>query len=86
MADADLTLVVLDASEPLTPDDEALLSRAARRIVVANKIDLASNVPEDALGVSALTGEGIEALRDAIIAAIAPEIEQRSRLHHQRPT
>ena len=78
IADADLVLVVLDASEPLTPDDEALLSRAAHRIVVANKIDLAPNAPEHALGVSALTGEGIETLRDAIIAAVAPKIEQEA--------
>ena len=47
-------------------------------IVVANKIDLAPNVPKDALGVSALTGEGIETLRDAILAAVAPKIEQEA--------
>jgi tRNA modification GTPase len=78
MADADLTLVVLDASEPMTPEDESLLSFAARRIVVANKIDVGSYIVEGARGVSALTGEGIEALRAAIVDAIAPEVEHEA--------
>jgi tRNA modification GTPase len=78
MADADLTLVVLDASQPQSPDDEALLSRPANRLVVANKVDLAGMIPEDAVGVSALTGEGIETLRRRILQAITPEIEQEA--------
>ncbi|MBS1825876.1 MAG: tRNA uridine-5-carboxymethylaminomethyl(34) synthesis GTPase MnmE [Acidobacteria bacterium] len=72
MADADLTLVVLDASSPLTEDDEKLLEKArslGRHLVVHNKIDLAPNgTPE--LPVSALTGAGIEALRQAIRDAV----------------
>jgi len=72
MADADLALVVLDATRPITAEDEALMARAARRIVVANKADLADG-PAGMLAVSALTGAGIPELRDAILAAIAPE-------------
>src|SRR5205807_5906296 len=46
MADADLTLVVIDASQPRTAEDEALIARAGgRSIVVANKCDLAGQVP-----------------------------------------
>lgn len=78
MADADLTLVVLDASQPQSADDEALLSRPANRLIVANKVDLAGTIPEDAVGVSALTGEGIEMLRRRILQAITPEIEQEA--------
>jgi tRNA modification GTPase len=78
MADADLTLVVIDASEPITAEDETLLSGAARRLVVANKIDVGRFFPEGALGVSALTGEGIEDLRAAIFDSIAPEVEQEA--------
>ena len=77
MADADLTLVVIDASAPLGSDDEALISRAqGKMLVVANKCDLAP--PPRGLGVSALTGEGIPELRRAIVDAIAPrgQIEQ----------
>jgi len=72
MADADLTLVVMDAFG----DDGALLDRARKQgkyLAVANKCDLAERTPvSEALHVSALTGQGIEELREAIIAAIAP--------------
>lgn len=68
MADADLALVVLDASAPRSPEDEALILRAHRHLVVENKADLPGARP----GVSALTGQGIPELRYAILAAIAP--------------
>jgi tRNA modification GTPase len=71
MADADLTLVVLDASQGMTADDEALAARAPRRLVVANKCDLAA-APDGTLAVSALTGQGMPELRDAILGAVAP--------------
>ena len=77
MADADLTLVVIDASAPLEAADEDLIGRAQGKVlVVANKCDLAP-APRG-LGVSALTGEGIPELRRAIVDAIAPrgQIEQ----------
>lgn len=78
MADADLTLVVLDASEPFHPDDERLLARATRRVVIANKVDVGDNVPDTAVRVSALTGEGIDALRESIAAAMAPRLEHEA--------
>jgi tRNA modification GTPase len=77
MADADLTVVVIDASAPLEPEDEALISKAqGKMLVVANKCDLARSAV--GLNVSALTGEGIGELRRAIVDAIAPRgrIEQ----------
>jgi tRNA modification GTPase len=61
MADADLTIVVLD-SEPFD----------APGLRVTNKCDLHPPFP-DSLAVSALTGEGIPELRRAIIQALAPE-------------
>jgi tRNA modification GTPase len=71
MADADVTLVVVDLSSSIHPDDLALIERArgqGRWILVGNKADLprASNLPEDFIAVSALTGIGIEPLREAI--------------------
>ncbi|MBS1853298.1 MAG: tRNA uridine-5-carboxymethylaminomethyl(34) synthesis GTPase MnmE [Acidobacteria bacterium] len=44
LADADLVLVVLDASQPATREDEELLAQAAARsaILVKNKVDLLS--------------------------------------------
>lgn len=77
MADADLTLVVVDASEALTTGDEMLLKRAreqGRYQIAANKSDLPRKADvSGAIAVSALTGEGVGELRAAIIAAIAPE-------------
>ncbi|MBL8292158.1 MAG: tRNA uridine-5-carboxymethylaminomethyl(34) synthesis GTPase MnmE [Bryobacterales bacterium] len=78
MADADLTLVVLDGSEPLTAGDEEILAKArgqGRHLVVANKSDLAlaADPPPEALRVSAQTGDGLAPLRAAILASLAPE-------------
>lgn len=75
MADADLTLVVLDASVPLTGGDREILDRAAgqgRHLVVANKSDLPASgeAPADAVPVSAATGAGLDALRQAVLHAI----------------
>lgn len=78
IADADLTLVVIDLSEPLAADDLALLERAAahgRFLVAGNKSDLPKKASFEAthLPVSSLTGEGIPDLRKAILNALAPE-------------
>jgi tRNA modification GTPase len=76
MADADLTLVVLDLSRPLTAEDEALIARAGTRaLIVGNKTDvaIAASGRSAQIPVSALTGEGIAELRTAILAAVAPE-------------
>jgi tRNA modification GTPase len=68
MADADLTLVVIDAAEP---EDTSLMRAGA--LLVANKCDLPHPAPPpNAIAVSALTGEGIPALRDAILGAVGP--------------
>ncbi len=76
IADADLTLVVVDLAQPFTAEDERLMARAGgRALVVGNKSDLpraAGGLP-GLLGVSALTGEGIGALREAILEAVAPK-------------
>lgn len=63
--ESDLALAVIDAT---APDDETIKMVGNRpHIVVTNKIDLAASRIEG-VKVSALTGEGIEALRDAIHA------------------
>jgi tRNA modification GTPase len=82
MADADLTLVVLDLSSGVTPEDEETLTRARRQgkhLVVGNKCDLSSDSIESVLPVSALTGEGIAALREKILSAVAPQGEWQGR-------
>jgi tRNA modification GTPase len=94
MADADLTLVVADASQPLSADDEALIRRAREQgkfLIAANKCDLgALEWARDALEVSALTGVGVAALRQALVERIAPQgrLEQEggfiTSLRHER--
>jgi tRNA modification GTPase len=77
---ADLALIVTDAREPDHPADGAISARlpsALPRIVVRNKIDLAgisarASVSDRAgdVWLSAKTGEGVDLLCDAILAAV----------------
>jgi tRNA modification GTPase len=82
LADADLVLVVLDASQPATAEDDELLHHAEGHptIVVGNKCDLESsgqrsviNGQSSAVRASALTGEGIAELRAEILRHIGGE-------------
>jgi tRNA modification GTPase len=77
LADAALVLVVLDATQPLNEEEHRLLEAVEGRsaLVAVNKCDLVkadSIAPEvggvAALATSALTGEGIPALRERILA------------------
>ncbi|HVX67739.1 MAG TPA: tRNA uridine-5-carboxymethylaminomethyl(34) synthesis GTPase MnmE [Bryobacteraceae bacterium] len=78
MADADLTLVVIDLAAPLEPEDRELIARAqsqGRALVVGNKSDLGRRaaIADECTPVSALTGAGLADLRRRIGEAIAPE-------------
>jgi tRNA modification GTPase len=82
LADADLVLVVLDASQPATAEDNELLRHAAGRptIVVGNKCDLGISGQlsvvsgqRSAVHASALTGEGIAELRGEILRHVGGE-------------
>ena len=87
LSDADLVLVVLDASQPVSQEDRELLSLVAGReaIVVGNKCDLKSSPfsvpgsPVRKVETSALTGAGIPELRAAILHRVSgdsgPQIE-----------
>jgi tRNA modification GTPase len=77
LADAALVLIVLDATQPLNDEERSLLAAVEDRpaLVAINKCDLAEtgpSMPELAhlvtIPTSALTGEGIPALRDRILA------------------
>jgi tRNA modification GTPase len=75
---ADLALVILDRSRPLTADDDALLaaSSASARVVAANKSDLPAAWKLDAidagvLAISANDGSGFDELRAAIASALS---------------
>jgi tRNA modification GTPase len=102
LADAALVLVVLDATQPLNDEERRLLAAVRERpaLVVINKTDLSaadqsefrSMSPEsNELGVqptSALTGEGITALRERILSlatgGAAAEPGMLTNLRHQQ--
>jgi tRNA modification GTPase len=80
LADADLVLVVLDASQAKTDEDAKLLSLVENRpvIVVGNKCDLGASGPwlvasAEKVRTSAVTGEGIAELRASILRHVGGE-------------
>lgn len=74
VSQAELIVHVMDGSEPITPADEHFLAETAarKRVIVRNKSDLPSQLSLPAIpcvqvvAVCSLTGQGIEALKDAI--------------------
>ncbi len=76
---AELALLVLDGSQPLTDEDEAAIAAAGqsrRRLVLVNKSDLPQALERSCLSerfgsvipISAREGEGLTALEDAVSA------------------
>jgi tRNA modification GTPase len=87
MADADLVIVMVDASEHLTTDDRDILESVSElpNLIVFNKIDKLPAyrqscplVPEvetldrNAVFISAKTGEGLDKLKKAIVDPFSP--------------
>jgi tRNA modification GTPase len=97
LADAALVVVVLDATEPLNDEERRLLAAVEVRpaVVAVNKCDLiqtglplAEYAGLPALSTSALTGEGIAALRERILllatGGAAAEPGMLTSLRHQQ--
>jgi tRNA modification GTPase len=84
MEQAELLLIIVDGSLPLSEEDRLLLAqhRDKKRVVVINKCDLPSQVepsslsqlapvePSGVVRISAKTGAGLDALRDIIRATV----------------
>ncbi len=78
LADADVVMLVLDASVPLRDDEHQLIESLAgrRALVVRNKSDLsdaaevAADLPLATVTTSALTGEGLQSLREALTESV----------------
>jgi tRNA modification GTPase len=83
LAQADLALLVVDASQPLTGADRAIAGLLEGRpsMVILNKVDLpaptgpagdgpALAVPAPAVRVSALSGEGLDVLEQALVETV----------------
>ena len=79
----DVAVLVIDAAVGMQPQDTALLEHIERKavpyLVVFNKSDLAAPpaLGDDALAVSAKTGDGIHALKERIAALAARPNEKR---------
>ncbi len=82
IADADLVVLVLDGSQPLTKEDHEILSELSKtqHLITANKMDLdnfrsdeirMACVGTDVVSISAKSGSGLGVLRDAILAPFA---------------
>ncbi|MDP2719409.1 MAG: tRNA uridine-5-carboxymethylaminomethyl(34) synthesis GTPase MnmE, partial [Dehalococcoidia bacterium] len=74
---ADLVLMVIDASETLTQadDDVMKLIEGKESVVIANKSDLStladtSSFSQPVVGTSALTGAGLETLRKVMVDVV----------------
>ena len=76
LADADLVVLVFDLSRPWTAAEAALVESRPQAVVVHNKHDLPEApgpLRPAGLRTSALCGEGIDALVQAIGAGLVPE-------------
>lgn len=76
--EADLILFIYNAKEGLKPEDKEVLELLKNKnyILIANKSDLINEKSDNALYISALTGEGINKLRDLLkekVCDIEPE-------------
>ena len=69
---ADCQLIIVDASEPLSTEETALLDSHPNAIHVANKKDLGIHAshPNTALHVSALENQGIKELIQAVVSSL----------------
>ena len=77
--EADLVLFVYDASQGLNDDDKAILELVKDKnyIMVANKADLVSEQKAETVYISALTGDGIKELKQALSSKVC-EVEPES--------
>ncbi len=76
LADADLVLLIHDATVPWSEEERELAAGLEGRphLLVENKVDLAgSATARETLATSAVTGEGIDALRAAILRELKAE-------------
>lgn len=77
MRRADVQLVLLDGSAPLTTEDETLIETTENgipRILVVNKCDLPRQTDyAGAISISAKTGQGLEELKREVLRLAAPQ-------------
>ena len=77
--EADLVLFVYDASQGVNEEDKAILELVKDKnyIVIANKADLTEKRSSEAIYISALTGEGVNELKQTLTSKVC-EVEPES--------
>lgn len=87
LAGAELALVLLDGSQPLTEEDRSILSlcgQCPHRLVLVSKSDLPSVIElpggVEAISISAKTGQGLETLEEAIRNRFAQSLPRQGEL------
>ncbi|MCY7390396.1 MAG: tRNA uridine-5-carboxymethylaminomethyl(34) synthesis GTPase MnmE, partial [Leptolyngbyaceae cyanobacterium CAN_BIN12] len=88
ISDADLTIAVIEANSPVAVEEKALFDQIPINLIVANKSDLGIHFSEEAksflaetaptIYTSALTGEGIEELKQSIYRQLISESQRSS--------
>lgn len=75
--EADIVILVTDATQPLCAQEKAFLEKVRRRglphLLVRNKADLTDGLPREGILTSALTGQGIEELKKRTAALTVEE-------------
>ena len=87
LAQAELALVLLDGSQPLTEEDEQILALAAQcphRLVLVSKSDLPTmlELPQgvEAITISAKTGQGLETLEETVRGLFAQSLPRQGEM------
>ena len=86
LGEADMVLYVHDLAQPFVRADIAALPLDGKHLLlVGNKCDLPQvQLPEGFLAVSAKEGRGVEALKEAMLAAVEPQSMQQVLLSNPR--
>jgi tRNA modification GTPase len=75
---ADARLILVDLSQPPTPDDLQLIASWPGELVIGHKCDLGDQwqdqLPCDAIRASSVTGEGLELIQQRLVRRIVPEV------------
>lgn len=75
---ADARLVLVDLSQPATPEDQALIDEWPDAIVIGHKCDLGdrwqSALPSSAIRASSVTGEGLETVQQRLAQQLVPRV------------
>ena len=77
---ADVRILLIDLSQPATAEDQSLMSQWPNAIVVAHKSDLpkcwSGSLPDSAIIVSSVTGQGLAELQQRLVASVVPRIPE----------